>query len=578
MRAGSGAVVAERAIARTSGVSVHGADGPIDNTLTVNLSGGPLPLGIDYDGGRGGYNTLNVVGGRAATERSRASGPHSGLIELGRTLIHYAEVAPITDTVPSGALTINLVTNAGPVLVANGATADTVTVSSTESSPTFESITFSNKASVTIAGGGGSDAFNVDFPTAATGLTALTVDGHADAANTVTLAAAPAGVNVNVTGTAGDGVTIGASGGTEAVAGSVSVDFATGTGNLTFNDTADTMGRTAVVGGTQVSGLTPNAVLYAHTALLTVDGGSGSDTFDVTPSAGTADSIAGGGPGPPAFPGDQLDLTLSGASSPKLSGAFGSAGAQGAWLFANRLGVLFSGIDSLDPTGASIADANVNPGTSGGLAQFPVTLFAPDPNPVQVSFQTSDGSATAAAGNYQAASGTLTFSPGQTAKTVAVSVPGTSVAAPTRTFSVGLAAIGNVQILQGSAIGTIVNSVGPTQTVTTAGPTTTVTTTVTKTITAPAPEPAPLTPNLGLPSSQACVSARTLTIHLLVPAGRKIKRFTVELNGKHVAETKKATAVIVKLGGVKVTFSLTIKELTAAGATLTQSRSYHRCT
>jgi hypothetical protein len=44
-----------------------------------------------------------------------------------------------------------------------------------------------------------------------------------------------------------------------------------------------------------------------------VDGGSGSDTFDVTPSASTTDQIDGGGPSTPRR--ESLTLTLTATSA-----------------------------------------------------------------------------------------------------------------------------------------------------------------------------------------------------------------------------------------------------------------------
>ena len=65
----------------------------------------------------------------------------------------------------------------------------------------------------------------------------------------------------------------------------------------------------------------------------------------------------------------------------------------------------------------------------------------------------------AAAGNdYQAASGNVTFDPGQTSKTVSVSVNGDRVGEPNETFFVNLSlASGNAIIADGQAVGTIVD-------------------------------------------------------------------------------------------------------------------------
>src|SRR5438094_1046328 len=46
-------VIARRPLAGTVGVAIQGANGPVNDTLTVDFSGGtfPLPKGIRYDGG-----------------------------------------------------------------------------------------------------------------------------------------------------------------------------------------------------------------------------------------------------------------------------------------------------------------------------------------------------------------------------------------------------------------------------------------------------------------------------------------------------------------------------------------------
>jgi hypothetical protein len=71
-------------------------------------------------------------------------------------------------------------------------------------------------------------------------------------------------------------------------------------------------------------------------------------------------------------------------------------------------------------SGVSVVEGNT--GTSA--LTFTVTLTAASTDPVTVSYATADGSATAASGDYQALSGTLTFAPGETSKTVTVLVNG----------------------------------------------------------------------------------------------------------------------------------------------------------
>jgi hypothetical protein len=104
----------------------------------------------------------------------------------------------------------------------------------------------------------------------------------------------------------------------------------------------------------------------------------------------------------------------------------------------------------------SISDARVVEGSSGvASAVFTVSLSAPSPNPVTVSYTTANGTATSPA-DYTASSGSVTLAPNETSKTIAVPVVGDAVAEPDETFSVNLSNASNVTIGDSQAIGTIV--------------------------------------------------------------------------------------------------------------------------
>src|SRR5437868_12944575 len=45
----------------TDGVVIRGVDGDHDDTLTIDMRGLILPGSIDFDGGRGGFDTLRVI-------------------------------------------------------------------------------------------------------------------------------------------------------------------------------------------------------------------------------------------------------------------------------------------------------------------------------------------------------------------------------------------------------------------------------------------------------------------------------------------------------------------------------------
>ena len=73
----------------------------------------------------------------------------------------------------------------------------------------------------------------------------------------------------------------------------------------------------------------------------------------------------------------------------------------------------------------TIGDVTVTEGHTGEVnANFPVTLSSAAPRDVQVAWTTTDGSATAASGDYDGATGTLTIAAGQSGGTIQVKVNG----------------------------------------------------------------------------------------------------------------------------------------------------------
>jgi hypothetical protein len=88
---------------------------------------------------------------------------------------------------------------------------------------------------------------------------------------------------------------------------------------------------------------------------------------------------------------------------------------------------------SLEVLGTTVTEGN----TGTVAATFVFTLSKASTETVSVGYATADGSATAGS-DYQAASGTLTFAPGETSKTVTVLVNGDRVAELNETFSVRL--------------------------------------------------------------------------------------------------------------------------------------------
>jgi Calx-beta domain/FG-GAP-like repeat len=105
----------------------------------------------------------------------------------------------------------------------------------------------------------------------------------------------------------------------------------------------------------------------------------------------------------------------------------------------------------------SINNVNVTEGNAGTTnAVFAVTLSAASTQIVTVNFATGNGTATAGT-DYVATSGTVTFSPGETTKTIVVAINGDTLNETDETFFVNLSNPVNATIANGQGLGTIIN-------------------------------------------------------------------------------------------------------------------------
>jgi hypothetical protein len=92
------------------------------------------------------------------------------------------------------------------------------------------------------------------------------------------------------------------------------------------------------------------------------------------------------------------------------------------------------------------------------LFTFTVTLSAPYDQPVTMSFHTADGTATTSDGDYVAKTGTLTFNPGETTKTITIDVKGDRKREANESFSVELFGnSSNSRLTKSYGYGTILN-------------------------------------------------------------------------------------------------------------------------
>jgi Ca2+-binding RTX toxin-like protein len=107
----------------------------------------------------------------------------------------------------------------------------------------------------------------------------------------------------------------------------------------------------------------------------------------------------------------------------------------------------------------SIGNVTVTAG-AGGVADaaFTVTLNAASTDAVTVDYATADGTAKAGT-DYAAASGTLTFAPGQTSKTIDVTVSAVTLFKPTEAFTLHLSNASHAKLATGgnTATATILN-------------------------------------------------------------------------------------------------------------------------
>ncbi|MBN4003431.1 Calx-beta domain-containing protein [Nostoc sp. LPT] len=120
-------------------------------------------------------------------------------------------------------------------------------------------------------------------------------------------------------------------------------------------------------------------------------------------------------------------------------------------------------IDDDNPTTVSISDVSIAEGNTGTTtnANFLVTLSAPSLQQVTVNYNTSDGTAKVSDSDYNSASGTIVFNPGETSKTLGIGVIGDKKAETNETFSVNLFGATNTTITDSLGVATIINDDQP---------------------------------------------------------------------------------------------------------------------
>jgi Calx-beta domain/FG-GAP-like repeat len=196
--------------------------------------------------------------------------------------------------------------------------------------------------------------------------------------------------------------------------------------------------------------------------------GNGDGTFQAAQNyagAGLVGDFNGDGSldlllGTSLLPGNGNDAgTFPAGGGPQTVGDFNG---DGRWDFANTYWVqlndgIWDGPPSPLPPSLRINDVTVAEANTGtASATFTVTLSAASTETITVAYATGNGTANAD-NDYQAASGTLTFGPGETSKTITVQVNGDRVGEANETFFVVLSNPTNAMIADGSGQGTIID-------------------------------------------------------------------------------------------------------------------------
>lgn len=118
-------------------------------------------------------------------------------------------------------------------------------------------------------------------------------------------------------------------------------------------------------------------------------------------------------------------------------------------------------LDNDAPPQITISDVTMKEGKANTYTSFvfTVSLSAPSEKTVTVNYQTADGTATAGGkqADYYSAGGYVTFNPGETTKTITITVVGDNRKEADEVFFLNLSAATNATILRGQGVGTILN-------------------------------------------------------------------------------------------------------------------------
>lgn len=415
----------------------------LSSATTVNITtGGTATSGVDYTGG---VATVSIPGG-ATTATITINPTPDTTVEPDETVIltvaagsGYTVGAPasatgtiLNDDVPTATISV------APAAVAEDGAANlvyTVTFDQAAFAPVSVAYTISGTAT------NGTDYVAIASPVVIpAGVTTgtIVVDPIADSI-------IEADETVILTLVAGTGYTVGVP---SSATGTILNDDLP---NLSINDVSANEGNAGTTN-------------FVFTVSLSAPAGPGGVSFDIATANGTATAGV-----------DYVAQSLTGQTIPAGSSTYtftvlvngDTLNEPSETFFVNVTNVVNAvvvdgqGVGTIvndDPLPSlSIDDVTVPEGNAGTVdAVFTVTLSAASGQTVSVNYATADGTATQPV-DYTSTSGTLTFTPGQTTRTITVPVIGDTVPEADETFFVNLSGAVNATIGDNQGVGTIIN-------------------------------------------------------------------------------------------------------------------------